>query len=79
MAAAAAVCGALTDVRKLSIASSGTSQQSEDLDLVMTQLIAAMQPRPSFAPAARLKKSISTTLEAVTDTVVVSDPSKAFM
>ena len=76
MAAAAAVTGHLTDVRRLLPSSEERAGHAEQDELI-AQLIAAMKPKPQVKPVARLGPPTSSLLSA--DTAVISDPSKVFM
>lgn len=72
MAAAAAVTGCLTDVRKLpSLASIGPSP-TEDM---LAALIAAMAPKPSVRPVARIAAALGGSAEKGS----ACDPSKQFI
>ena len=72
MAAAAAVTGGLADIRKLSL-----SQIPEPSDDVLATLLAAMEPKPSVRPPARLKPAAPAAGAAGAG--AATDPSKVFV
>jgi hypothetical protein len=73
MAAAAAVFGVLTDIRKLNINEDATLVPPEDE--ILSNIVAAMEPRPSVKPIGRL---LAHSGESLSSSSVSSDPNKIF-